>query len=163
MESLLFKMGIPTYIYSVETALDASTNQKVGEDFPTNMGRVYGISVSVNGSSALDSTKPYITVAESALLWINFRLSQSVYINSYRLDNLVYINPTAGTIGFNPERYYKCNIPGETDLKQSFFQNPTGLTGKTVCFNFHYIDIIGYNRLVENKMVFGSKMSEKIR
>ena len=155
IQDLLFKLGIPTCIYSVETTLTGSLQEKIGDTLEVTVGHVYGMSVDIGGTTSQSTVTNNILTADTVKLWLNLKYGQSIYVNNLRLDHLVFSEPAAASSGYsNPQKYLPVNIPVGTDLKQSYYQNPSLLTTpKTVTLNLFYIDKTAYKNLVDQKLV----------
>lgn len=158
IEELLFKVGIPTYKTNLETEITAVKEIELGQNAPTNIGWIYGISVNCEGTSP-DTSKNLITLANAKDLWVNFKIGSSVFIQTWRLSELVFT--IGGTARTQPMNYQPCSIPLELDWKQSTIENPTLITGKYVVFNLWYIDVPGYNALMRSGVIWktGNKPS----
>lgn len=159
LETLLLQWGIPTYIYQVETALQGKLQEKIGDTLEVTVGWVYGLSVNVDGVLP-DNSLPLVTSNQIADFYLTLKYGQSLFINQLRLSHLVYDYRTTGTgqlISTNCRKYFPVNIPVDTDLKQSFYSNPTltkgSDTGSAISLNLFYIDITAYNFLVSKGIV----------
>lgn len=163
IQDVLFKLGIPTYVYVVETQLTANAEIKIGETLPVDLGWIYGMSVNINGCSPKDSTKLNILPGQSASLFLTLKYGQSLYVNNLRVSELIYTQPepVAQSLFTNSNRYLSVNIPLNTDLKQSFFANPTLITGRIISLNLYYVDLTSYRTLVNEGILLrnGKKIS----
>jgi hypothetical protein len=163
MQSLLFKLGIPTYMYTVETAITGEISTNIGETLPQDLGWIYGLSTNVNGVTARDKTKIYPTALEASNLFLNLKYGQAIFVNGLRLSDLIFLDPLALAQPGNSERYLQVNIPLNTDLKLSYIQNPTQIgtpaAPVTTALNLFYIDIKSYTTLVKQKMVLQNGMA----
>ena len=158
MQQQLMKLGIPTYTDTYFTLLPstATSQIKIGQDMPTPVGWIYGISTTINGSHPTDPTKPMINRADSTNLYVYFKIATDLFMNNYRLDNYVMFdaNPTAtantNSQLNNSQRYMSVNIPSATDLKESYYLNPQGIVDKYIGLTIHYISLIDY-RMMQKK------------
>lgn len=155
VQTFLMKLGIPTYIYSVETQLSGNSVEKIGDTMEVTVGWVYGLSINIEGTTAGNQTQACITSADALKLWINLKYGQAIYLNSLRLNHLCFDDLSVPALPrFNSEqKYLPVNIPMGTDLKQSFYQNPSLLNNtKFVVLNLFYIDAAAYKELVAQKL-----------
>lgn len=159
IETQFFKLGIPTYIYSVETTLQGVVNEKIGDTIEVTLGWVYGLSINIEGKIAESNATNNITSVQAYQLFLNLKYGQSIYVNSVRLNHFIFDDPSAVPRYNNPSKYLPVNFPSGTDLKQSFYENPTLITGNVVTLNFFYIDKTSYNRLVKSNTIFGQELS----
>ena len=162
ISDILFKLGIPTYVYSVETPMTNIAEVKIGETLPVDLGWVYGISINVDGATAKNATVSNITSAQAFNLYLSLKYGQSIYVNALRLTEMIFTGPTASTAPFaNANRWLPVNVPLNTDLKQSFFSNPTLITGVTVTMNLYYLDVTSYRELVNSGQILRNGKRDK--
>jgi hypothetical protein len=158
MQEQLYKLGVKTYTDTYYTQLTGGTPTMIGQDMPNVVGWIYGISIDVDGVLPTDQSKNAISLANASNLWLYFKVNAELFINNMRLDKLVFVNPNEG-LGAAPaqysnqRRYFDVNIPYVTDLKQSYYNNPTSL-GTSVAplyipLSIYYIDRDSYNGLVK--------------
>jgi hypothetical protein len=154
IEELLFKVGIPTYKTNLITALTATKSVNLGQQAPTNIGWIYGISLNVSGTSATTDFQgnTLITLLEAANLWLNLKIGSNVFIEDVRLSNFVYQEPNVTRT--QDRNYMPVSIPLDLDWKQSTIDNPTSITGKTVNFDFYYIDKPSYAALLKSGVLW---------
>lgn len=152
-QQLLLQWGIPTYIYSVETVLQGKLDEKIGDTMEVTVGWVYGLSVNIDGVLP-DNSAELINSLQASNFYLTLKYGQSLYINKLRLTHLIYDRKTAGSLDpTNPKKYLDVNIPLDTDLKQSFYSNPSLISGVAIALNLFYIDINAYKFLVERGLV----------
>jgi len=156
MQELLLKLGIPTYVYSVNTVLQGVDQEMIGDTMEVTVGHIYGMSVDIQGNSVISSGTPNITTSQAFLLYINIKFGQAIYMNNLRLNHLVYDDPSAVPKYNNPKKYFECNVPYGTDLKKSYYQNPTHINGANVALNLFYIDTVAYKNLLDSNMVYNN-------
>lgn len=162
ISDILFKLGIPTYVYTVETTLTNIAEVKIGETLPVDLGWVYGLSVNIDGATAKNATVPNITAAQAFNLYLSLKYGQSIYVNALRLTEMVFSGPIASTAPFaNAHRWLPVNVPLNTDLKQSFISNPTLITGPVVGLNVYYIDLTSYRELVNSGQILRNGKRDK--
>lgn len=156
MQQHLMKLGIPTYTDTYFTLLPstATSQIKIGQDMPTPVGWIYGISTTVWGSHPTDPTKPMITNIDATNLYVYFKIATDLYMNNYRVDNYVMFSAQTSSI-LNAQlngttRYMPVNIPAATDLKESYYLNPQGIVDKYIGLTIHYISLIDY-RMMQKK------------
>jgi hypothetical protein len=152
IETMCFKMGIRTYSDTYFTMLDGGSPTKIGQDMPNPIGWIYGISIETDSVYPTDATKPTITIDQASKLYLYFKEGTDLYLNNFRCDRAVFSNPPAPlpTTEYysNPKRYFQINIPKMTDLKQSYYNNPTAIKNVYVPLTIYYIDILSYNELL---------------
>lgn len=155
IQTKLFQLGIPTYVYSVQTALSGKNTQFIGDTLEVTVGWVYGLSINIENSLPGDQSQLNVTSIQAAKLFLNLKYGTSIYVNQLRLDHLIFNDPSATSNKYNnPQKYLPVNIPMATDLKQSFYTNPTLIaTPANVALNLFYIDTTGYENLVKNKVI----------
>jgi len=153
IETLLFRMGIPTYEYSVDTLLSGKIKEYIGTDLQETVGYIYGMSINIEGTTSSNATVNNILSVDAPKLFLNLKYGQSIFVTSMRLDHLVYSDPSAAPKYSNSRKYLPCNIPLGTDLKLSYYDNPSLLSAKNVTLNFFYIDKTGYSHLLKNGTV----------
>ena len=157
IETMCFKMGIRTYTDTYFTQLVGSSPTKIGQDMPNPVGWIYGISIETDSVFPTDKTLPTIAFADAANLYLYFKDGTDLYINNMRCDRLVYTQPSAPNSS-NPRRYFSVNIPRMTDLKQSYYNNPTGIgtTGAPVLIplTIYYIDVASVDMLRAKGYIF---------
>lgn len=159
IQQTLFKLGIPTYCYSVETDITANNSIKIGETLPQDLGWIYGLSTNATGVTARDQTKLLPSFAQLSNLYLNLKYGQSIFVNGLRLCDLLFLDPASG-IPINSSRYLEVNVPLNTDLKLSFIDNPTLITGVTCVLNLYYIDKISYSTLVKQGLVLQNGLKQ---
>lgn len=153
IEQYLLRLGIRTYIYPVVTAVTPKLQVLLGDSLSTELGWIYGISTEIVGVIPDDPATPLPTFVQASNLYLTLLNGQTMYINNFRMSNLVYVDPTAANTNptSNQRRFFPVNIPMSTDLKNSFYQNPTNLTGFSTVIYFHYIPKKTYLALVAAK------------
>lgn len=150
---ILFKLGVPTYQYSINTLLQGGAVQKIGDTLEVTVGWIYGLATQVSGTLPLDPAQPLPTGAQIQNIYLNLKYGQSIYINQMRMSDLTFIDPAAG-LYINQSRYLPVNIPALTDFKQSFYQNPQLYNNINVSLTLYYIDKVAYKNLVESGLMF---------
>lgn len=155
IQTMLFKLGVPTYKYTVETSFTGQVQQKIGDTLEVTVGWIYGMSTQIEGTTATDPNQILPNSAQIPNIYLNLKYGQSIYVNKLRMSDLVYIDPAmAPTQYINPQRYQNFNIPALTDLKQSYYDNPQAYTGITVVLDLWYIDITAYKQLIKDGAMF---------
>lgn len=149
IEELLLRAGVPAYKTNLITTITTSKEINLGQQAPENIGWIYGISLNVGGTDYQGNT--LISLADSYNLWLNLKIQTNVFTQSIRLANFIYLNPSA--IRTTERNYMPVSIPLQLDWKQSSILNPTGIASGIVNFDFYYIDIPSYNKLVANQMI----------
>jgi hypothetical protein len=159
VQTFLLKLGVPTYIYSVVTELSGSIQEKIGDTMEVTVGWVYGLSVNLEGTLATEAAKTNIVSADALKLFLNLKYAQSIYLNQLRLNHLCFDDVSVpATPKFTSEqKYLPVNIPIGTDLKQSYYSNPSLLTApKNVTLNLFYIDKVSYIELLKQKLILSN-------
>lgn len=159
VQTLLMKLGIPTFVYSVNTQLSGNIKEKIGDTMEVTVGWVYGLSVNVEGTQPQNAGNANIVSADALKLFLNLKYGSSIYVNSLRLNHLCFDNlQVPANPQFNSDqKYFPVNIPVATDLKQSYYDNPTLLTSaKWVSLNMFYIDKATYLDLLKEKVLLAS-------
>lgn len=146
IEELLFKVGVPTYKTNLITPLTAANEINLGQQAPTNIGWIYGISLNVGGTDFQGNT--LISLADAGNLWLNLKIQTNVFTQTLRLSNYVYQQPNVPRT--QERNYMPVSIPLELDWKQSTILNPTNIASGTVFFDFYYIDIPSYTNLLNS-------------
>lgn len=162
IEQWLLHMGCRTYTDTYFTQLKGQPGVvKIGQDMPKPVGWIYGISIETDSVFPTDQTIPTITLAQASLLYLYFKVGKDLFINNARCDKFVfYVPPTgAGQVPqyTNQQRYFPVNIPDVTDLKQSYYQNPTGIGASPnvyIPLTIWYIDIDDYHQLLGKGYIF---------
>jgi hypothetical protein len=161
---LLFRLGVPTYVFTVEADILAVPKIPIGEKMPVDLGWVYGVSVNIAGHTATTG-RVLPTSGQIGDLYLNLKYGQAIYVDQLRLSELVYTLPIALAAGApqfqNAHRYMPLNIPMNTDLKLSWIQNPTLLADITVAINFYYIDTVAYQNLLNAGHLLANGISQK--
>lgn len=142
------KLGIPTYITQLQIDLPAVAKAQnlLGQDVPTNIAWVYGLSVTVDGTAPLDASQNLISLSESKNLWLTLMAGTNIFQQNIRLSDLLYVQ--GGVMRSQPYNFCPVSIPSGIDWKTSYIQNPNGVTSKSVLLNIYYIDKPTYNNLV---------------
>ena len=73
IETLLFRMGIPTYEYSTDTLLTGKSKELIGTDLQETVGYIYGMSVNIEGTLATNVTTPNILSVDAPKLFLNLK------------------------------------------------------------------------------------------
>ena len=157
----MVKLGIPIYTDTYYTLLNGGAQAKIGQDMPNPVGHIFGISCVVEGVQPTDQTKRVLTTAQAGLIWLYLKVGTNLFMNNFRLDKLIFETPaTSGLQTYqNPRRYYPCSIPVATDLKESYYLNPTAIgapptTGIYAALQIHYIDRPSYFELVNKGYLY---------
>jgi hypothetical protein len=178
MESWLFKLGIPTYTYTFYTQLDGSITQNINQNMPQPVGRIYGISTITDSCLPKDSSQSLLSVFSPisginnnvADISISFKYAATEFYDTYRLDQLLHVYPAykdseSGAIIApqynNSTRYRLVNIPGDIDLKYSFYTNPKNVGGFNVALTIHYIDVNTYADMLNDGLVLRNAKNVK--
>jgi len=150
IEELLFKVGIPTYKTNLITEITATNTVNLGQQAPTNIGWIYGISLNVAGTSATTNAngQTLVTLLQAANLWLNLKIGTNVFIQNTRLSNFVYQQPNVTRT--QEKNYVPVSIPLDLDWKQSQIVNPTLMSAVFVDFDFWYIDKQSYANLLKS-------------
>lgn len=163
IETWLMKLGIKTYSDTYFTQLTGSSPTLIGQDMPKPVGWIYGISIETDSTFPTDASKPTITLGNAALLYLYFKIGTDLYMNNMRCDKLVFYHPSgAGNPDYsNQARYFPVNIPYTTDLKQSYYNNPSSIGSVPVSggpvyipLTIYYIDVASYHALVAKGYLF---------
>lgn len=161
MQQWLFKLGIKTFTDTYYTQLVGDTGVKIGQDMPNPIGWIYGISIETDCTQPTDQTKLCISLSNASQLYLYFKVGTDLFINNFRIDRAVYTVPVGVPTPAqyqNQERYFPVNIPRVTDLKQSYYNNPTGigtpLAPVYIPLTVYYIDVTSYNHLVKMGHLF---------
>ena len=154
IEETLMKLGIPTYTDTYYTKLDGTPGQvKIGQDMPKPIGWIYGLSVNPTGTQPANVGLNIISEANLQALWLYLKIGVDLYVNNYRLDNLNFVS-VANQNYSNPRRYLPVGVPNVTDLKESYYANPSGIADVYVPLTIHYIDVGAYDLLVEKGYLY---------
>lgn len=171
IEEQLFKLGVKTYTDTYYTNLQGISPTKIGQDMPNPVGWIYGISIETDSVNPTDQSLPNITLVQASQLWLYFKLGTNLFINNMRCDKLVYYNPASNLLSppfpantvqqcnySNQQRYFPVNIPCTTDLKQSYYNNPTGIGSSSsivqIPLTIWYININSYKDLLRKGYIF---------
>lgn len=158
VQQWLMKMGVRTYTDTYFTLLDGSSPIQIGQDMPKPVGWIYGISIETDSVQPTDKSKATITQADAAKLYLYLKIGTDLYMNNVRLDRLMFYVPSGtGNSYANSERYFPVSIPHTTDLKQSYYNNPTGIGSPTAAYiplTIYYIEIKDYNYLLKKGYLF---------
>lgn len=154
IQDILFKMGVPTYCYSIETIFTGLNQQKIGDTLEVTVGWIYGISTEISGTTP-DPTQPLPSTAQIGNIFLNLKYGQSIYVNKLRMSNLVFTDVASPPTQFiNSQKYLPFNIPALTDFKQSYYDNPQLYSGITATLNLYYIDKVAYQNLIASGQMF---------
>lgn len=154
IEEMLLKLGIPTYTDTYYTKLDGTPGQvKIGQDMPKPIGWIYGLSVNPEGTQPTNVGLSIVGEGDLQKLWLYLKLGPDVYVNNYRLDNLNFLSVKNQDYS-NPSRYKPVGVPNVTDLKESYYYNPSGLANVFVPLTVHYINKESYDLLVQKGYLF---------
>ena len=150
----LMKLGIPTFTDTYFTLLPTTATQqiKIGQDMPTPVGWIYGISLTTGGSHPTDPTQPIITSAQAPNVYIYFKIATDLYMHNFRLDNYMMFSQADNQMN-NQLRYLPVSIPAATDLKESYYLNPTGITSTYVPLTIHYISLRDYRLMLAKNLM----------
>ena len=160
MQQWLMKLGVRTFTDTYFTLLNGNSPVKRGQDMPKPVGWIYGIAFETDSVQPTDATKPTITIAQASLLYLYFKVGTNLFMNNFRIDRAVYYSPTT-SLPFGIDRYFPVNIPEVTDLKESYYNNPTGIGNGTtggppvyIPLTIYYIDIDSYKELLAKGYLF---------
>lgn len=162
---LLFKLGVPTYVFTVEVQITANPQVLIGEKLPVNLGWVYGMSTNIIGRTQL-TNELLPNDQQIGSLYLSLKYGQAIYVDGLRLSELVFTQPFGGAGTNLPQwqnshRYFPMNIPLNTDLKLSYISNPLLVSGITVALNLFYIDMVAYKNLLDAGLLYANGISQK--
>ncbi len=147
IEDWLFSQGVASYTQTFVTKITAEQKIMIAQDMPKIIGRIYGISTLDGGLTGGnrrtlpdDVTKLVVPLADLGNYYLTFKYSSVEYYDAYALDQLLF-----GTFGngvqTNQKKYLQVDLPGDTDLQQSFFKRAdvSKNVGDYLVFTFWYI------------------------
>lgn len=156
MQQWLFKLGVKTYTDTYFTQLVGKSPVKIGQNMPEPVGWIYGISIGVGSFYPTDQSQPTIAMADASNLYLYFKVGTQLFMNNFRCDQAVYYNPTTD-LPFGIDRYFPVNIPRVTDLKESYYNNPTGIGAVSpllIPLTIYYINKEDYEGLLKKGYLF---------
>jgi hypothetical protein len=136
IQSILFKMGIGTWVIDIVTQLPAPASAKfdVGKNLPGNVGFIYGLSIYADGLD--QDSNALITTTQAQNLFLTLQDGSTQFLEGIRLDDM--LNDYAGTVVVNPNKFMPVAIPA-FDLSKSFYQNPNGYTGSYIRLKLFFV------------------------
>lgn len=142
----LLAKGYPALIYQQLITLPgvAVNNNIIGTKLQEQVGLIYGISININGVDPNNAA--VINAADAARLYLVLKQGSSNFIDTYRLDNLVFVDSASNNWN-NQTRFLPVNITDKISLDQSYITNPAGIVNKSIILNFHYITKNDYARV----------------
>ncbi len=145
MKDILSRYCIPQLFTTIKTTIAATAQVVIGTRMPTQIGLIYGISLTVAGFD--DGNAALITYANTQALYLTLKQGSTNVLESMRLDKLVYTN--AGLSSILPatdNRYLPMIIPNTISLDQSFYSNPTAISSGEVMLDIWYLtnDMVNY-------------------
>ncbi len=138
MKAILDHFCIPTLFTTVKTPITAAAQVVIGTTMPTQIGLIYGLSLTIAGVD--DGNATLISYANTSSLFLQLKKGSTSAIEAMRLDKLVYTNSALTSIlPATDNRYLPMIIPNTISLDQSFYANPTGISSGEVMLDLWYI------------------------
>jgi len=159
-EDLLIKLGVPTYTTQIFKDLNATVTGntiELGDDVPTNLGWIYGMSIHTDGFKPSDASKSLITLANAYDLWFTFVYGTANVTQYTRLSDMVFNVPPSTTrngVRTQELNYMPISTPQGGDWRKSIITNPTGITTGTIMMNLFFIDEVTYQNLVASGVLW---------
>jgi len=157
--SLILKYGLPSYLTNIisPVPVTAQVSIQIAKKLPTQIGRIYGLSIYTD--TVAPDASPLITTTDAQVLYLNLVDGATKFYSPVRLDEMNFNFAGVPTPGESP-RYMPVNLP-RFDLSTSEFINPTGIisapapaVATVILLNFHYISFDAWNYLLQKKVVF---------
>lgn len=154
MEKLCRQYNIPTQFTNIVLTFPTTVQNKltIPDKLQTNIGLIYGISIYTDTVTADNQT--LITTTEAALLYLTLKKGSADFIDSTRLDDLLF--QFSGVPTLPADKYLPVHIPAPFSLDQSFISNPTGIVApaapatKAIQLNLWYINMNMYDWMKNN-------------
>jgi hypothetical protein len=119
----LLRLGLNSYRTTAFVPIPTGGQQKipVGKTMPTNVGRIWGMSIYADTIGPNGET--LITTTQAQNLYLTFKDSSTEFFETVRLDEMLF--NFAGVPTPSGQKWLPVNLPGQFDLSTSFIQNPT--------------------------------------
>lgn len=155
----LLHWGVRTYFDSVDIVLSGQNEQKFNGELQTDIGFIYGMSTYADTVWQDNST--LITTTQAQNLYLALKNGKVFSVQYIRMDDMLTV--FAGSPIIRPTPYIPVNVYHEDfNLKSSFIQNPTLITGPTLVINMWYIGMKELQELEGRGFVFGMDTTGKI-
>lgn len=159
----LIKLGIPSYVTQIFTDIptNAELNIQIAKQLPTQIGRIYGLSIYTD--TVTPDNKPLITTTDAMNLYINLKHGATDFFENIRLDDM--LSNFTGVPTLPSQKWLPVNIPGDFDLSTSSYINPTSIVSAAapaaatvIALNLWYISQKAYNTLEDQGLVLENGM-----
>jgi len=138
MKEILSRYCIPQLFTTIKTTVTNAAQVKIGTRMPTQIGLIYGLSLTVAGYD--DGNNALITYANTQALYLILQKGSTNAIDAMRLDKLVYTNAGLNTIlPATDKRYLEAILPNTLSLDQSYYANPTAITSGEIMLDLWYL------------------------
>lgn len=138
MKNILEKYAIPQLFITIKTTCAATPQVQIGTTMPTQIGLIYGLSVTCAGTD--DQGGTLITYAQTALLYLNLKRGSTNAIEALRLDKLVFANGNLNTVfPASSERYLPMILPNTLSLDQSSYSNATSIASGVIMLDLWFL------------------------
>jgi len=147
IQTLLFKLGIGTWVEDITTLLPAvaSPTVQIGNTLPTNVGFIYGLSTYADSVDPDGNT--LITSAQAMTIYLVLKDGPTEFIQYIRMDDL--LNIVAGSPLVRNQKFTSVNIPA-FDLSKSYYKNPSSVLNATIRLKLWYIQANDWKQIKQH-------------
>lgn len=169
LEIMLFSLGVPTYTYDLATAIPVTASNKIqiSKEMPKVTGWIYGLTV--EGDGVDQDGNPLPTTTNYTNMYMLLKDGTSEFVQYLRLSDA--LNVFAGSPVIRPVGYLPVSFPGNFDISNSFYLNPTLIASApapaqpiTIHMKWRYVTIASMAILKAHGFIFtpGQPMAHQL-